>query len=577
MKKITAGICALAMAAMPTLTAFAAPSIGSEGPKDPVAVSGIGDGLNLVIQPVETELYKNQDIAEVVDTFNDVDSSKTVLNVHNDVLLQMSSETQLVSGELEDGEKIVVKNIDLVDYNSVPLNSLAAEYNNLFNTFERAEDENGVFITDEDGNYVYAPTGRTVTDLLYDVFFISAAEPVVTAGDLGENEIIRLVNANIDRYDSEVLQDVVKDFNSSRKELSVQDAAKKLGVDLEQEILSNRENPVALDEYQPLTYFMDLTIERDKEDADETEPERELTFEGGSEYTVRVSIQSVIGQKAEDLIVMFVDPKTGEVSFLEPDSFDEETGEIEVTVPCLGTYAILTKGEVPERTAVTNKDTVICPDDYNAVAPFADLLIENDEDLYIRETGEFVLTIQCDAIKDMDMEDLLIMSLDPDSNAVSYIEPEEYDPETGEITAAYEHLGPVLFMTRSELEEEPYRTNKDNVVLPQEYETLMPFSDLALETSETEITYDMEGKPVVRFICELTKGMDPDCLLIMTINQETKERNYIEIDEFDELKGEITATFEHLGPFMIVTRLEPLQEEAYQAEEETAEETESEE
>ena len=36
MKKLTAGFCAIALAAVPTAQAMAAPSIGTSGPKDPV-------------------------------------------------------------------------------------------------------------------------------------------------------------------------------------------------------------------------------------------------------------------------------------------------------------------------------------------------------------------------------------------------------------------------------------------------------------------------------------------------------------------------------------------------------------
>ena len=46
MKKLTAGFCAIALAAVPTAQAMAAPSIGTSGPKDPVVS---GDHLSLRI------------------------------------------------------------------------------------------------------------------------------------------------------------------------------------------------------------------------------------------------------------------------------------------------------------------------------------------------------------------------------------------------------------------------------------------------------------------------------------------------------------------------------------------------
>lgn len=55
MKKLTAGFCAIALAAVPTAQAMAAPSIGTSGPKDPVVEEGtldLKDGAKLVIKEV---------------------------------------------------------------------------------------------------------------------------------------------------------------------------------------------------------------------------------------------------------------------------------------------------------------------------------------------------------------------------------------------------------------------------------------------------------------------------------------------------------------------------------------------
>ena len=93
-------------------------------------------------------------------------------------------------------------------------------------------------------------------------------------------------------------------------------------------------------------------------------------------------------------------------------------------------------------------------------------------------------------------------------------------------------------------------TNKDNVILPQQYEALTSFVDLAIEDLDA-ISYDMDGHVQVKFTCELTVGMDEEDLALMTIDQETKEMKYLELDKFDEKTGEITVTFENLGPFVV--------------------------
>ena len=74
MKKLTAGFCAIALAAVPTAQAMAAPSIGTSGPKDPVVEEGtldLKDGAKLVIKEVTPDLYEDNEVADVVENFND--------------------------------------------------------------------------------------------------------------------------------------------------------------------------------------------------------------------------------------------------------------------------------------------------------------------------------------------------------------------------------------------------------------------------------------------------------------------------------------------------------------------------
>lgn len=204
----------------------------------------------------------------------------------------------------------------------------------------------------------------------------------------------------------------------------------------------------------------------------------------------------------------------------------------------------------------TNKDTKIDLSEYKAVFGFADMLVDDAEKLQIKETGEFKMTMTFDALKGMKAEDLVFVVVNPEDGTISYVEPDEFDEETGEITATFDHVGPFTIATKADLEEAPQVTNKDNVILPQQYEALTGFDDLAIEDLDN-ISYDLDGNVQVTFTCELTVDMDEDDIILLTIDPETKEKKYLELDAFDAKTGEITATFENLGPFTVLTKVIP--------------------
>lgn len=215
------------------------------------------------------------------------------------------------------------------------------------------------------------------------------------------------------------------------------------------------------------------------------------------------------------------------------------------------------KAEDVETTEVaTNKENTINLSEYKAMFAFADMLVDDSKELQIKETGEFTMTMTFDALKGMNTEDLVFVVVNPEDGTISYVEPDEFDPETGAITATFDHVGPFTIATKAELEDEVQKTNKDNEILPQQYEALTSFVDLAIEDLD-KISYDMDGNAQVSFTCEATVDMDEEDIVIMTVDPETKEKKYLELDAFDPKTGELTVTFENLGPFTVLTKVIP--------------------
>ena len=424
MKKLTAGFCAIALAAVPTAQAMAAPSIGTSGPKDPVVEEGtldLKDGAKLVIKEVTPDLYEDNEVADVVENFNDEEKLTSVMEVNNSLQLKLS-DAKADAPELAEGETIVVKDQGRVEYENKDVETAVKAFNEKFSTFE-------IHISKDGEEKTYVSTAKSLADFVKDL--------------------------------KEALADA--------------------GVEAETEAESESEV--------------------------ETETETET---------------------------------------------DAEDAE--------------------EETAVTNNGTEINLNDYKAMFAMADMLVDDSKALQIKETGEFKLTMTIDALKDMNAEDLLFVTTNPDDGTISFIEPDQFDAETGTITGTFNHVGPFTIATKGEFEVQPQVTNKDNVILPQQYEALTSFVDLAIEDLDN-ISYDMDGHVQVKFTCELTVGMDEEDLALMTINQETKEMKYLELDKFDEKTGEITVTFENLGPFVVMTKVIPDEDiTVVDEEEETSEE-----
>lgn len=446
MKKLTAGFCAIALAAVPTAQAMAAPSIGTSGPKDPVVEEGtldLKDGAKLVIKEVTPDLYKDKEVADVVKNFNDEEKLTSVMEVNNSLQLKLS-DVQAEAPELAEGETIVVKDQGRVEYENKDVETAVKAFNEKFSTFE-------IHIRKDGEEKTYVSTAKSLADFVKDL--------------------------------KEALADA--------------------GVEAETEAES----------------------ESEVETETETETETEAVSEAESES------------------------ETEAVSEAETDAEDAE-----------------------EETAVTNNGTEINLNDYKAMFAMADMLVDDSKTLQIKETGEFKLTMTIDALKDMNAEDLLFVTTNPDDGTISFIEPDEFDAETGTIIGTFNHVGPFTIATKGEFEVQPQVTNKDNVILPQQYEALTSFVDLAIEDLDA-ISYDMDGHVQVKFTCELTVGMDEEDLALMTIDQETKELKYLELDKFDEKTGEITVTFENLGPFLVMTKVIPDEDiTVVDEEEETSEE-----
>ena len=385
MKKLTAGFCAIALAAVPTAQAMAAPSIGTSGPKDPVVEEGtldLKDGAKLVIKEVTPDLYKDKEVADVVKNFNDEEKLTSVMEVNNSLQLKLS-DVQAEAPELAEGETIVVKDQGRVEYENKDVETAVKAFNEKFSTFE-------IHISKDGEEKTYVSTAKSLADFVK---------------DLKE----ALANAGVEAEDTE-----------------------------EEAVVTNKGTEINLNDYKAMFAMADMLVDDSKA----------FQIKETGEFKLTMTIDALKDMNAEDLLFVTTNPEDGTISFIEPDEFDAETGTITATFDHVGPFTIATKGEFEVQPQVTNKDNVILPQQYEALTSFVDLAIEDLDAISYDMDGHVQVKFTCELTVGMDEEDLALMTIDQETKELKYLELDKFDEKTGEITVTFENLGPFVVMTK---------------------------------------------------------------------------------------------------------------------------------
>lgn len=446
MKKLTAGFCAIALAAVPTAQAMAAPSIGTSGPKDPVVNGGsleLKDTQKLVIKEVTTDLYGDTEVADVVSNFNDDKKVTTALEVHNSVQLQ-ATDVKVDAPDLAEGETIVVKDQGRVEYENKDVESAVKAFNEKFGTFE--------IHTNKDGEVTnYVSTAKTLADFVKEL-----KEALKAAEEAEETETEEATEA-----ETETETETEAESEAEAEEEST-------------EVFTNKENRINLEDYKPMFAFADMLVDDSKE----------LQIKETGEFTLTMTLDSLKDMNAEDLLFVVVNPEDGTISYVEPDEFDAETGTITATFNHVGPFTIATKGEFEAEPQITNKDNVILPQQYEALTGFVDLAIEDLDNISYDMDGKVQVTFTCELTVDMDEEDIVLLTVDQETRAKKYLELDDFDPKTGEITVTFENLGPFTILTK-------VIPDEDITVVDEEEETSEEASEEATEEA-TELASEEE-------------------------------------------------------------------------------------
>lgn len=85
----------------------------------------------------------------------------------------------------------------------------------------------------------------------------------------------------------------------------------------------------------------------------------------------------------------------------------------------------------------------------DALMPMVDLIATDGQNNYYNIDGTVTASFKTELAKDMNKDELVIMEVNPDDGSVSFIEPTDYNPENGEITADFNNLGSITLLKYS--------------------------------------------------------------------------------------------------------------------------------
>lgn len=232
-KRVAAIILAASMTVGSAFSVNAAPSISEIIPENPVVEEGsLEEGAELIVQNADTSAYADEAVAEVVEQFNDDNSTMTIKEVVETLGVDTTTNQTTESGKVVNATlyeaitafvDIAIKESDgSVHYNSN--GSITATV-----TIEAAKDRDAsnLLIIQIDPN-----TGKTyfvaIDELDSETGKVTATFPTLGAIALTEKVPIVVKNTTPELYEDEVTAEVVTEFQEETQDITLYDVLKSL-------------------------------------------------------------------------------------------------------------------------------------------------------------------------------------------------------------------------------------------------------------------------------------------------------------------------------------------------------------
>lgn len=220
--------------------------------------------------------------------------------------------------------------------------------------------------------------------------------PQVNQGNLSANQQLIVQNANTDAYVNKEVAKAVEEVNNGDKKVEINKILTDLKVDTKQELRTEKNQKVNPTLYETITPFVDLAIQENNT----------VTYKSNGELEVSMTVEAVKGMDKKDLLIIQLDPETGEVRFVSIDKLDKETGEVTATFSNLGPIAFL------EKSPLVTKE--VSPENYeNEKVKAAATELKDKKDLNLKELVSVLL----------DTEDEELVIGDKTVNINDYVSP----------------------------------------------------------------------------------------------------------------------------------------------------------
>lgn len=232
-KRATALVLAAAVAAGSALPVNAAPSISEIIPENPVVQDeSLAEGQELIVQNADTSAYADQTVAEVVENFNDDNTTTTIKEVIEALGVDTTTNQTTESGKVVNATlyEAITAFVDIairesdgsVHYNSN--GSITATV-----TIEAAKDREAsnlliIQIDPNNGKTYFV----TIDELNSETGEVTATFPTLGAIALAEKVPIVVKNTSPELYDDEVTAEVITEFQEESQDITLYDVLKSL-------------------------------------------------------------------------------------------------------------------------------------------------------------------------------------------------------------------------------------------------------------------------------------------------------------------------------------------------------------
>lgn len=157
--------------------------------------------------------------------------------------------------------------------------------------------------------------------------------PVVIAGNLQENEALIVQNVNTGAYQNKTVAETVEWANDDNTVSTTKEILTRLDIDTAQEFRTESGQKVNPTLYEQLTPFADLVIKSGEE----------IRYQGNGTIKASVTFEAAKEMKKQELLLMQIDPNSGKVYFITPETLDKNSGTITADFPALGPVTLLKK------------------------------------------------------------------------------------------------------------------------------------------------------------------------------------------------------------------------------------------